>query len=176
MTELASVGTMGIACDKLARMVALSDNFQTKTQLSTYSQARERVYRRNVIGAADRPFAIVSQWDPHELKINAGGDRNYFIHGGELFLALYIDTPPEYYSDNILAETYADNFFSPVINDVAALANADDPTVADRVVADEGHLDIREISRVAFSETAEENWKTIGRFWVGHYLVSWGGV
>lgn len=175
-SELPSVGAMGIACDKLARMVALSEHFQTATQTTTYAQAREKVFRKNVIGSANRPFAIVSQEVRHELTPNAGGSQNWFLHGGELFLGLYIDTPREYWSDNILAETYADNFFSPVITDVAALANADDPDVADRVVDDEGHLDIRGIIRLAFSETEKENWNTIGRFWVAYYSVLWGGV
>lgn len=173
--NLQPLGAMGIACDKLARMVALSTAFQTATQTATYAQARDKVYRKNVIGTAARPFAIVSQQEPHKLTMNAGGDRNYFVHGGELFLGLYIDTPREYWSDNILAETYADNFFTPTITDVSELANADDPETADRVVADEGHLDIREITRVAFSETDKENWESIGRFWVAYYTISWGG-
>lgn len=173
--NLQPLGAMGIACDKLARMVALSTAFQTATKTATYAQARDKVYRKNVIGTAARPFAIVSQQEPHRLTMNAGGARNYFVHGGELFLGLYIDTPREYWSDNILAETYADNFFTPTITDVSELANADDPETADRVVADEGHLDIREITRIAFSETDKENWESIGRFWVAYYTITWGG-
>lgn len=175
-SELASIGAMGIACDKLARMVALSARFQTETQTNGYAQSREFVYRKNVVGIKNPPFAIVAQDDIHELSLIAGGGQNYFVHGGELFLGLYISTPREYYSDNILAETYADNFFGPVIDEVAALANADDPTAADRVVADEGHLDIRGITRMVFTETDEQKWKTLGRFWVGYYKVTWGGV
>lgn len=173
--NLQSLGAMGVACDKLARMVALSTTFQAATQTANYAQARKKVYRKNVVGIAKPPFAIVSQGSRHEQTMNAGGDRNYFVHGGQLALSMYIETPREYWSDNILAETWADNFFTRTITDVAELANADDPVEADRVVANEGHLDIRHTDRTTFDETEKEKWKTIGRFWFAFYSVDWGG-
>jgi hypothetical protein len=177
--ELQSVGSMGVACDKLARMVALSTAFQTTTQSANYAQARaEYVHRRNVIGteAAVRPLAIVSQLEGHQFELIAGGERNHFIQSGDLSLWLAIDTPTEYYSDNVLAETYADNFFTPVVTEVAALANADDADTANQVVSGEGHLDIRRISRIMFAENNRENWESIGRFWLAMYAIEWGGV
>lgn len=174
--ELQPLGAMGIACAKLARMTALSDRFMTVTNTNNYDQAKTFVHRKNVLGIKKPPFAIISQLDRHTLELVAGGDHNYFLDSGDLFLSLYIITPTEYYSDNVQAETYADNFFSPVIKEIAQLANADDDDTDNQVVSGEGHLDIRGFDRLVFSENDKDNWESLGRFWIAYYRVSWGGA
>ena len=160
--------SLKLAARKLARMASLSETF--RDGVSVDFAADHMIFRRNVIGAEKRPYAIISPGDAHTLTLVGGGEQNQLRPSGSLFLYLAQDTPTHLYNDNVAAEDEMSNYFGAIIEEIADLAAADDTGSEDGT----SHLAIVRMTRVAFDESDEKNWNSLGRFYFAGYLVEWG--
>jgi len=167
MLQLPLTGTFALPAAKLRRMTSLAPTFQRACG-GAVAEVLPRVFLRNVLGVEQRPYACVSLGQSHGHRLIAGGDRNYLRPFGSLFLYLTIDVPIELQGDSIQAELFAGSFFGQVIDEISELSAADDPA------EDESHLPIINIDLVSFAETAQEHWKSLGRFWYAGYHLEWG--
>lgn len=163
-------GTFALAAQKLQRMVASSPTWQAAIAAANLDIAQANVFLKNVIGQAPRPFAIVSPGQQHGYKLIAGGFQNVLRPSGSLFLYLAQDTSPAGQQDIVQAEFEAANFFGQVIDDLAALAGADDPSSPDG----SSHLALVSIDLETFSAVPEEQWPTLGQWYYAGYSVGWG--
>ena len=163
-------GSFALPVLKLRRMVALSETFQREAGCQEHAAALDRVHLHNAIGNPNRPNAVVSPGDGHDYTLKSGGAQNYLRPSGSIFLYLSIDTPQEYYSDTVRAELYSGTFFGQVMDEVVSLSNADDPGSSDGT----SHLSIAGATQIAFDESSEDDWESMGRFYWCGYLVRWG--
>ena len=165
MSELLS--PRAIAVEKLRRMCALSATFRGG---KTYDQAFLKTFKKNVDGSIPRPYACVGRGASMLWKSHSGGDHEFLIPSGSVFLFLSRDTNPDFYEDRIAAEEDADNWFGLVVSEIAALSGADDPESFDG----SGHLVIQQINEIGFGENDDGQWSSMGRFYSAGYLVEWG--
>ena len=168
--------TLSIVLAKLRRMVALSAAFQAALGISggTAEQraalAAERVFLKSHVPDREQPFAVVSMGDSLDYQLVAGGDMNHLRPSGSVFLYLRRMTSPLYLEDRVSAEIDAWDFFSGVIEDVAAIAGADDANSE----FGESHLSIIQMGLVGWGENPQEEWASSGRYYEAGILVNWG--
>jgi hypothetical protein len=168
--------TLAVNAAKLRRMVALSATFQQalgideETEAENAASALEKVYLKSYVGRVPRPIAVVSMGESFDWSVVSGGDAYHLRPSGSLFLYLAIDTDARYVEDRVSAEWTAWDFFSGVLEDVAALSCADD---ADSEF-DESHLPITRISVVGWGENPREQWNSDGRYYEAGILMNWG--
>ena len=169
--------TLSIVAAKLRRMVSLSATFQSArgvdggTDEENAAAALEFVFLKSLVGnQPSRPFAVVSMGESFDWAVVSGGDANHLRPSGSLFLFLTVDTDPQFLEDRVSAEWTAWDFFSGVIEDIAVLANADDPGSE----FEESHLSIVGISLVGWGENDRDEWKSQGRFYEAGILIRWG--
>lgn len=156
-----AVSPIAEAADALRRMIALSATFQAA------GGSLDDVYYTEQAFATPRPWAIVTPGEQMAWRLDSGGAQNYFRPAGSMFVLLAIDTPADYFSDQVAAEHFAGNYFGGVLDDVAAVAAADDP---------DGNplLAITAIDLVWMAENDEREHADAGRFYLAGFNVQWG--
>jgi hypothetical protein len=161
-----------IAAHKLRRMLAASPTWLAAITGVIYpdSDNASGVYLRDCRGDTPRPHAVVSLGQGSKATLASGGFSNGLLWGGSLGVYLAVDTPVEYWDDQVSAEFFAGNLFDGTLFDVANLANADDPTAADG----ECYLNAKSIQQLDFGSSPPEDWPSTGRFHYALYLVEWG--
>lgn len=165
-----AVSSLALAAQKLRRMVSLSATFQSATGTLTDTDAAAFVLEKLAGAQTVRPYAVVSFDEHYGHKLIAGGVQNQLRPFGSLLLYLTRDTDVNYYDDAISAGNTAMNFFGGVLDDVVALAAADDPGSADGT----SHLAVTNTEMIDFNETAPETWNSLGRWFYGVFRVDWG--
>lgn len=168
--------TLAVCAAKLRRMVALSETFQLArgiaggTDEENAAAALEFVLMKSRLGKVKRPLAVVSMGEGFDWNLISGGDAYHLRPAGSLFLYLTIDTDAQYLEDVVSAEWTAWDFFSGILEEVAALS-CDDDANSD---FDESHLPIARMSVVGWGENPRETWNSDGRYYEAGILVGWG--
>lgn len=159
---VAPAGTLSEPASLLRAMVAASATFQTAVGASSATLALPHVLLRDALPGDRRPYCTINPGQKHGYSLVAGGAQNQLRPHGSLFLFLTIDTPPEHYLDRTQADYYAANFFGQVIDNVMAVAGADNS------------LSITGSELLGWDETPEDDWNSLGRFYYAYYHIEWG--
>lgn len=149
-------------------MVASSPTFQAATGTTNFDDTEALVFMKSAIGDTPRPYAVVSPGQKHSYSQIAGD--SFLRASGGLFLYLTMDTNGENFDDAIAAEFAAASFFGSVVDDIANLSRADDPSSP----YNESHLSIVGIELGDFSANPEDDWQSLGRFHYAAYMIEWG--
>jgi hypothetical protein len=164
-------GSLATPALKLRRMVALSGNWQAAIEhVPRKPEAPDAVWLNAALGVEPRPFAVISPGESHGYDLIAGGDHNYMRARGSLSLFMTVDTPEEYWQDQVQAEFYAASLFGSVMDDVMSISAADDEVSEDGT----SHLSIISADMQLFGETSKEDWNSLGRFYFCAYAIMWG--
>lgn len=170
MTDVVPAGPVSLPIYLLRRMVAKSATFRAAVGASTTAEALEHIYVKEVDDTERRPCAVICT-EGTRYQVIAGGSQVQLRADGEVFLYLTMDTPEAYFDDPTNAFLHFANFFGGVIDDVAALSGADqteDSTFPD------SDLSITGIRDLPCMECPREMWASLGRYWLGAWVISWG--
>lgn len=157
---------LGISLQKLRQMIASSETFQRGVQ-GGYGEALERVYFGRQSGALTRP-SVVLQPDATGAQLIAGGTVNHLRMNGQIRLHIEVD------ADTDLSESdqrsAAMDFVQGVLSEVQNLAAVDDTEGE----YDESHLAIVSTSLTTFGKNETKFKNSLGQFFVGQAVISWG--
>ena len=170
MTVVAPSGSLATPPYLLRRMVALSPTFQLACETSDFYDALARTFWKDADGNEPRPCATVNV-ESMGYRLIAGGGQNHLRPYGTLFLWLAQDVLEEHYNDDNASMLRFANFAGGVLDDVMALAGADQ--TADTLVP-ESHLAITNPQGLMMAMNPEEEWATIPKFWWAGFAISWG--
>ena len=164
-----ALGSFAAPALSLRRMVAASATFQRDLFVNNSLDAAERVFLRNVLGTERRPYATIEPGPRHEFNLIAGGQQNDLRPSGSLFLYLARDSSIPT-SDDLIESAFENaSVFGQIIDEIACKAAGEDP-----LDAEFSYLPIVRIQMLAFDETPQECWQSLGRYWYAAYNVEWG--
>lgn len=170
MPDITPTGPVSLPVYLVRRMLALSPTFQTFTGAANATEALDHIFCRDADGTETRPCAVISS-ESTQFSLRYGGDQNYLLPRGTVFVWLALDTLEDHYEDNVNAMLRFGNFHGGVGQDVADLSGADQ--TADATVP-QSHLNIREMRDVPPIEIHQDYWDSIGRFWWSGWVIEWG--
>lgn len=157
-----------VAMHKLRKMVSLSPTLQGRSGLSA-TGLYDRVFFLTADGDLTDPVVLIDVAESSQ-KFKAGGGRNFLYPAGSLELIIEFVPNTDYSSENDKRLEAAD-IMSGIMQDIADLAGADDPSSEDG----NGHLTINSITSVSFGmEPARTTVSSTGRRVWCLYQVGWG--
>jgi hypothetical protein len=177
MPDPAIEGSLAIAADKLAKLVALCPTFQAgRSHAQTLAESVEWGYRETPVGEREpsRPFAVIDIPPIHNYREVAGGDRNYLRPDGGLFLYFELDWPADY-PDLIRARKFAAGWVSRIVDELAEFAGRDvSASLGGAFLDGSGDLPITAISMEFFGHDDPDETPLEERKFAAGYSVLWG--
>ncbi len=177
-----ATGTTAIAIEKLAHLVALSETFRAGRLWSDALAESIEWWGRTPAGDDDglrditRPFAVVESGAGRSFEQIAGGEQDYFIQQGHLWLYLEMDWPADYYDDHHNATNVCANYFDLVIEEVMANAGRDVSGNLGKVFEDgSGDLTIGRCQQGELVKSDPRVFAETGsRFYATEFDITWG--
>jgi len=170
MTDVTPSGPVAVPIYLLRRMVAKSPTFRAMVGQPTTVGALPFVHVKEVDDQETRPCAVICT-EGTRYTVIAGGAQIHLRPQGEVFLYLALDTLAEHFEDPSNAFMRFANFYGGVMEDIAGMSGADqteDTTFPDSDLAITGIRDL------PVMETPQALWESVGRYWLGAMVVSWG--
>lgn len=167
--SVSPTGVFSVPAHVLRRLVANSATFQAACGVSTEADALEKTAIKGFPEQESerRPIAVVS---PDGLGTQLVA-VDHLRAQGSVFLYLAIDVAEQYFNLSDDAMFTALNFFGGVLEDIFASLGSD---LAADGLCDQLNLNIVNAQVLAWSETAEKDWPSLGRFYWMAVQISWG--